>query len=226
METTSMVQEYFVFAVYNKYYPSNAIFINTTKNNDSKLTEKMNQLISIGSQITSDIDNDQYIVNDNVINSENKTIVDYWRSLLNTLEYDHESDRFSNHFYECCYYMYLNKPKYRSLSPQQLQNKLFSKEAIQLNPIKVTHCVMVSEIGFVSIDTTIVIRYFVYGGTINSDIIAQIAKIPGVKSIQPAKKSDIVFAGYGFIKIDNKFVSDFIDKEIYFGDLKIQFDHC
>nr|WBF70245.1 hypothetical protein [Megavirus caiporensis] len=226
METTSVIQEYFVFVVYDKYYPSNAIFINTTKNNDSELTEKMNQLISIGNKITSDIENDKYITNNNIVNSENKTIIDYWRSLLSVLEHDHESDQFSNHFYECCYYMYLNKPKYRSLSPEQLQNKLLSKQAIRSNPIKVTHCVMVSEIGFVKIDPTIVIRYFVYGGTINSNIISQIVKIPGVKSIQPAKKSDTVFTGYGYIKIDNKFVNDFIDKEMYIGGLKIRFDHC
>ncbi|AVG46761.1 hypothetical protein [Acanthamoeba polyphaga mimivirus] len=226
METTSVIQEYFVFVVYDKYYPSNAIFINTTKNKDNDLTTKMNQLISIGNQITSDIENDKYIVNNTIINSENETIINYWRSLLSVLEHDHESDQFSNHFYECCYYMYLNKPKYRSLSPEQLQNKLSSKQTIQSNPIKVANCVMVSEIGFVPIDPTIVIRYFVYGGTINNDIIAQIAKLPGVKSIQPAKKSDDIFANYGYIKIDDKFVNDFIGKEIYFGDLKIQFDHC
>lgn len=224
METTSVVQEYFVFVVYNKYYPSNAIFINVTKNNDSKITEKMNQLISIGNQITSDIKNNQYIVNNNIVNSEEKTIINYWRNLLNALEYDHECEYFSKHFYECCYYMYLNK--YRSFSPEQLQNKLSSKQAIRSNPIKVTNCIMVSEIGFVPIDPTITIRYFVYGGTIDSDILSEIAKIPGVKTIQSAKKSDNVYAGYGFIKIDNKFVNDFIDKEMCFGDLKIQFDHC
>ncbi|AVL95234.1 hypothetical protein ma847 [Moumouvirus australiensis] len=215
------MDEFFVFVVYNHYYPSNAIFINLTKNSDAELKNKIDQLISIGSQIIWNIDKDQYFVEDKII--ENKDIINYWRNLLSTLEHDHEGDIFSENFYDCCYYVYLHKNKYRSLSPINLQNKLMSKSKIKKNPIKVINSVMISETGFYKNNPMITLRYFVTGGEVTEKVLSYISKITGVRTILPAKKNTL-YANYGYVKIESEYFDLFVNKIYKLDNINILFD--
>ncbi|QGR54360.1 hypothetical protein [Moumouvirus maliensis] len=215
------MDEYFVFVIYNRYYPANAIFINLTKNSDIELKNKIDQLISIGSQIIWDVKKSQYLVGDKII--EEIDIINYWRNLLSILEHDHEGDIFSDNFYDCCYYGYLHKNKYRSLSPINLQNKLMSKSKIKHKPIKIINSVMISEVRFDENNPMMTLRYFITDGEVTENILSYISKIPGVKTVLPAK-TNTSYANYGYVKIENEYLDSLINKIYNFDSVKILFD--
>uniref|UniRef100_A0A6G6ACK4 Uncharacterized protein n=1 Tax=Borely moumouvirus TaxID=2712067 RepID=A0A6G6ACK4_9VIRU len=215
------MDEYFVFVIYNRYYPANAIFINLSKNSDIELKNKIDQLISIGSQIIWDVKKSQYLVGDKII--EEIDIINYWRNLLSILEHDHEGDIFSDNFYDCCYYAYLHKNKYRSLSPIDLQNKLISKSKIKHKSIKVINSVMISEVKINEINPLITLRYFITGGEVTENVLSYISEIPGVKTVSPAK-TNMTYANYGYVKIENKYLNSFINKVYKLDNISILFD--
>ncbi|BCS82699.1 hypothetical protein QLL95_gp0210 [Cotonvirus japonicus] len=221
------INNYFIFCDYDGHYPHRAVYIKLGLDKD--LDSKITQIINIGTKIFYENEKELFCVENQILDENSVKIVTYWESLLLAFDHDHESDTFSEIFYQNNHFQYMNKQKYRSLSPNELHNKLMSKTKINGKSINVSNCVIVSNIRFDYVPNTFM-RYFILSknginiATNIETIINNMSKLPGILSVNPSKKSETELDIWGYVKVKPEYAKNLIEDGCILNNVFIKFD--
>lgn len=195
---------YFVFCEYYKSFNPKALLIPLDEF-DQEMLDKLQQITQLGDKIERNWKESEnmyysagYRINNQIDNTpETDEIISYWSSLLRRVDSDY-SGAYSNN-----YYLYYMNDHNAGLSASELYDSLSNIKIYDEKDINVEKCVMVSDVRFDLVKRS-TLRFFCAKQNCSIEEIEKIImKDDRFCSIICATKENGMYAGYGYVKLNN-----------------------
>jgi hypothetical protein len=211
--------KFIIFCDYNTNYPHNAIFCRSSFLHD-KCEKQLNELIKLFDQNNGNDNpniiisrlklgsnpNDKphmsYNINDRIDESkETNDLINYWLSLIRDDD-DYFTKSVNDGKNNVIPYYIKDENKY--LSPIDLYHKLLSMTNIYGHEINVERCFMISQAS-INFKPSICLRFFARSDKWLSceEIKNVLMRDNRILRIIPSSRDGVIFAGFGFIYVDN-----------------------
>lgn len=221
-----IMADHFVYCEYERNFLPRAVII-PLNNIDKEMLEQYNKIIKLGSKIEDCYDWDEtagyhvgYKINGKLDNTEEtKKIIEYWSSLLHTVDHDREG-----RYHEDFMFYYINDCN-RTCSPSELYDTLLALKEFRGKKINVKSCAMVSEISFGEIKR-LSLRFFLLSKDIFTpkQVEEMLLKDSRFYSVKCASNNG-KFVGYGFVELsDGNHLVKLMEKTTVINNNKFYFD--